>query len=70
MQVGSIAYAHNTYGVLNHSFGYARVSITANTTYKIRHHIETAYSTNGLGVKSTASGTVSIYTQVKITKLA
>ena len=70
VQDGSISYTHTTYAGFNHSFGSARVSITANTTYKIRHHCEASYATNGLGIKSTASGTVSIYTQVKITKLA
>ena len=70
VQDGDMAFTHNQYAGYNHSFGYARVSITANTTYKIRHHCEFSYATNGLGIKSIASGTNSIYTQVKITKLA
>ena len=70
VQDGCTSFTHSQYAGFNHSFGCARFSITANTTYKIRHHCESAYATNGLGIKSDVSGIVSIYTQVKITKLA
>lgn len=51
--------------------GCARVSITGNTTYKLRHYISTAKASNGLGVALGVSSTGNnVYSQVKITKLA
>lgn len=56
------------YGVAT---GYARVSITGSTTYKLRHYISSAKATNGLGVALMVSGAGNnVYSQVKITKLA
>lgn len=70
VQSGSNAYANNSSNVWSESIGYARVSITGNTTYKIRHHTQTSSTTNGLGVNSGVVGVSSLFTQVKITKLA
>ena len=69
VQYGSMEYSHGTNGGYGSSFGYARVVITSNTTYKIVHYIESAKSGNGLGVNSSLAGTESVYTQVKITKM-
>ena len=62
-------FSHNSYGGHGFSFGYARVVITSNTTYKITHYIEVAKSTNGLGINASLSGVDSVFTQVKITKM-
>ena len=67
---GSSEYANSTYNGFGYSRGFARVSITSNTTYKIRHHTATSSTTNGLGVNSGAASIGSTYTQVKIIKLA
>lgn len=56
-------------GSQNRSEGIARVSITSNTTYKIRHHTATSRATNGLGVSSNVSGIPAIWTTVKITQI-
>ena len=69
VQYGSMEYSHGTNGGYGSSFGYARVVITSNTTYKIVHYIESGKSSNGLGVNASLSGVDSIYTQVKITKM-
>ena len=69
IQYGSMDFAHNTNGGHGFSFGYARVVITSNTTYKITHYIEVAKSTNGLGINASLSGVDSVFTQVKITKM-
>jgi len=69
VQYGSMEYSHGTNGGYGSSFGYARVVITSNTTYKIVHYIESGKSSNGLGVNSSLAGTESVYTQVKITKM-
>ena len=37
-------------GVNNRSFGFGRVTITADTTYEIQHKGQTTINTNGLGV--------------------
>ena len=52
------------------SKGYARLTLTASTTYKIRTFTGVARASNGLGVSHDVSGSNNIYTQVKITKLA
>ena len=69
VQYGSMDYSHASYAGHGFSFGYARVVITSNTTYKITHYIETAKSTNGLGINASLSGVDSVFTQVKITKM-
>lgn len=69
IQYGSMDFAHNTNGGHGFSFGYARVVITSNTTYKITHYIEVAKSSNGLGINASLSGVDSVFTQVKITKM-
>ena len=70
VQSGTVDYANSTYNGFGYSRGHARVSITGDTTYKIRHHTATTSGTNGLGVNGGAAGVSSIFTQVKITKLA
>lgn len=68
---GISTYGHSTYGGHTVSSGYARVSITANTTYKLRHFISDAKTVNGLGVKvGDSSLGNNVYSLVKITKLA
>jgi hypothetical protein len=62
-------YANSSYNGYNNPQGVARVVITANTTYKIQSHCQSAYS-SGLGLDSNKSGQDSIYTVVEITKLA
>ena len=69
VQYGSMDYSHASYAGHGFSFGYARVVITSNTTYKITHYIEVAKSTNGLGINASLSGVDSVFTQVKITKM-
>ena len=69
VQYGSMEYSHGTNGGYGSSFGYARVVITSNTTYKIVHYIESGKSSNGLGVNASLSGVDSVFTQVKITKM-
>lgn len=68
VQTGKAAYASNSNAVMNNSEGCAYISITSSNTYKVRHNLSTVQSTNGLGVK--ANTTDSIYTTVKITKIA
>ncbi|MEL0287056.1 MAG: hypothetical protein VXA34_00210 [Gammaproteobacteria bacterium] len=68
---GISVYGHNSYGGQTVSSGYARVSITANTTYKLRHYITVAKTVNGLGVSVGVSSLGNnVYSLVKITKLA
>ena len=70
-QTGSAAYSNSAGNVQTDSTGCAYVSITGNTTYKIRHNLSNAQANNGLGVRADRS-TIgkSIYTTVKITKIA
>jgi len=66
---GMTRYGVNTYNGEVVSTGYARVTPTASTIYKIRTYCQNAQSNNGLGVSHDVSGNNNIYTQVKITKL-
>ena len=65
---GTGLYSSSSHAVSNASTGYCNHTITSNNTYYIRHHFQTAISTNGLGV-SNASGVAEIYTYVVIYKL-
>ena len=67
---GMTRYAVSNYNGEDASVGYARITPTTSTTYKIRHYTQSAQPTNGLGVSHDVSGNNNIYTQVKITKLA
>tara|TARA_Y100001938_G_scaffold146646_1_gene225954 strand:+ start:3771 stop:4577 length:807 start_codon:yes stop_codon:yes gene_type:complete len=70
---GASVYAVDTYNGHSVSTGYAVVTPTSNTTYKVRHFTEDAFATYGFGVatNSQVSGLDgSFYTQVQITKLA
>ncbi len=63
-------YAQASTYVATVASGCGRVSITGNTTYKLRHYISTAKVSNGLGVALGVSSTGNnVYSQVKITKL-
>jgi hypothetical protein len=63
-------YAQQSTYVATVASGCGRVSITGNTTYKLRHYISTAKVSNGLGVALGVSSTGNnVYSQVKITKL-
>jgi hypothetical protein len=66
---GRPMYANNSNNVMNISEGIARVVLTGNKTFKIRHNIAVAKN-NGLGLNSGLSGVDSIYTRVIIYKLA
>jgi len=69
-QTGKASYASNNNNAMTNSEGCAYISITSSNTYKIRHNISTALTINGLGVRANTSGIDSIYTTVKITKIA
>ena len=66
---GMVAYNSNGDNVQGASTGYAHVTLTASTTYKIRTYCQNAKTVNGLGVQTSIAGSNSIYTQVKITKV-
>ena len=71
VEIGMSVYATDSYSGHTVSSGCARVSITGNTTYKLRHYITTAKTVNGLGTAVVAnSANNSRYSVVKITKLA
>ena len=61
---GTSAIAANASGVNNTSFGFGRVTITANTTYEIQHQCQTTVPTNGFGVG--CDHTTETYTVVEI----
>jgi hypothetical protein len=65
---GTSLYSSSSNAVSNASFGYCDHTITSNNTYYIRHHFQTAITTNGLGVAN-ASGVAEIYTYVVIYKI-
>ena len=66
---GMCIYADNPYNNHGVSTGYAQVTLSASTTYKIRTYCQVDKTSNGLGVKNSLSTNNNIYTQVKITKL-
>ena len=69
---GASVYAGVAYNSHTVSTGYAVVTPTSNTTYKVRHFTENAFATYGFGVatNSQVSGLDgSIFTQVQITKI-
>jgi len=51
-EYGTSAMAHSSYAVMNHSFGWARVTITGATAYEIQHACTTTKTTYGMGVAS------------------
>lgn len=69
-QYGTIEYTYNQDNVMSRAVLLARVSLTGSTTFEIQHRSQSTYSTNGFGVKSSFTGTDSIYTIVKIYKEA
>lgn len=66
---GMSIYADDPYNNHAVSIGYAGVTLTVSTTYKIRTYCQASKTSNGLGVKNDVSTNNNIYTQVKITKL-
>jgi len=66
---GRPMYANNSNNVMNTSEGIARVVLTGNKTFKIRHNCAEAKN-NGLGLNSNVSGVDSVYTRVIIYKVA
>ena len=52
------------------SIGSTQVVLTASNTYEIQHRAETTRNGNGLGIYTNFSDSDSVYTQVKITKIA
>ena len=67
---GQSAYADGSYAGFVRSILVARVSLTGNTAFEIQHRSSLTKATNGLGTQTTFTGTVSIYTVVKIYKEA
>tara|TARA_A100001201_G_C4091665_1_gene202326 strand:+ start:382 stop:894 length:513 start_codon:yes stop_codon:yes gene_type:complete len=67
---GSTEYTYSGDNVLTRSVLLARVSLTGSTTFEIQHRSQNSYSTNGMGINSSFTGTDSIYTIVKIFKEA
>ena len=68
-KTGSAEYTALTYAQTV-SIGYAQVVLTASNTYEIQHRVQAARAGNGFGVYSNFSDSDSVYTQVKITKIA
>ena len=62
--IGSAAFS-NAYAVVN-SFGSARVTITADTVFRIEHRCSTTQNNNGFGIAHGFSGTNNRYTYVEI----
>ena len=62
-------YANSSYNGYGFPWANVRLVITANTTYKIQTHAQSAHA-SGLGLDGNKSGQDSIYTVVEITKLA
>ena len=70
VQYGTLEYTSDSNAVNTRSFVVARVSLTASTTFEIQHRSQSTYSTQGFGIRTTFTGTDSIYTIVKIYKEA
>ena len=66
---GMTRYSVATYNGETASEGYAQVTPSVSTTYKIRTYAQSS-ATDGLGIAHNASGNDNIYTLVKITKIA
>lgn len=54
--------------VQTRSWVIGRFTASATTTYQLRHYIQTARATNGLGVTTGFASTTDVYAQVKIEK--
>ena len=66
---GTAEFTSSSDNTQTRSFGEAKVTISASTSYKIEHRCYTTSNTYGLGANA-SFGNVEVYTQVKITKLA
>ena len=70
IQDGSSAFTTNADAVVTRSFGNARVTLASAKAFEIRHKCEVTKTTNGLGVDSNTTSTISTYTIVEIFKEA
>ena len=68
-RAGTSAYTNNAEPSVTNSTGSAKVTLTANNTYKIEHRVAATVATKGFGVEANL-GEKETYTTVKITKLA
>tara|TARA_R100000353_G_scaffold22192_2_gene19692 strand:- start:201 stop:845 length:645 start_codon:yes stop_codon:yes gene_type:complete len=66
--VGTSEYAHNAASVQTRSFATGRTTISGAKAFEIRHRVDVADSTFGLGVESNFDTLASIYTIVEIYK--
>ena len=67
LRSGTSEYASSTGNAYNRSFGWHRVTITANTTYALQHRCQTSGSSNGLGLEANV-GEPEVYAVVQIYK--
>lgn len=65
---GTSEYTDQTNTVQTRSFIFGRFTINTTTTFELRHYIQTARATNGLGVTTSFASTTDVYAQVKIEK--
>jgi len=69
LRSGTSEYANATSNVQTRSFGWHRVTITANTTYAIQHRCQSTAGANGLGIEANF-GEPEVYSVVQIYKEA
>ena len=70
VQFGSSEFSYSAENIQTRSVLLARVSLTGSTTFEIQHRSQSTYPTQGFGIRTTFTGTDSIYTVVKIYKEA
>ena len=68
VQVGTSEVSHNTYRSVTRSFVQARVVLTVETIFEIRHNGGTTKATSGFGLAHNISGVNNVYTVVEIYK--
>jgi len=68
--IGSAHYATSGYEGAHDTFIFGRFTISSQKVFEIRHWISVSRSSNGLGVASTLSGVVEVYTDTMIWKVA
>ena len=69
IRAGTTEYTSNSSNVNTRSFGWHRVTIAGNTTYRIEHRCQSTYSSSGFGLQ-VAYGEAETYTVVQIYKEA
>jgi hypothetical protein len=67
---GTSEYTYYTDGVVTSTTGAGMVTLTSAKVFEIQHHCDTTNSSNGFGVYGGISGQNSVYTLVKIHKIA